>query len=108
MANTDNRLKYHRFTKVSESGYGATYVSSTDLGQIELRIIHIESDILVESAYHVLKADNTYAVLPYALSYKVLRLVDKKIRELSKKYNWGVSDAEYSGSRNTDSRKQSK
>ena len=108
MANTDNRLKYHRFTKVSENNYSATYVNSTEFGQIELRIIHIESDVLVECAYHVLRADNTYTVLPYALSYKVLRLVDKKIREMSKKYNWGVSDAEYSGSRNTDSRKQSK
>ena len=44
---------------------------------------------------------NGYKTIQYAMSYKILKLVDRKIRELRKQYNWGEPD-DNTRSRETD------
>lgn len=98
----DRKFKSQGYTKISESEYGVVYVKSERFGIAEIRIYHTSSDILIESVY-TLGHTSIPKTIHYALTYKLLKLVDRKIRELKRKYQWGDEPSDDSGSRETDS-----
>lgn len=87
----DNKLKHHGYIKISESEYGAVFIRTERFGVSEIRIFKTSDDVLVESVYTFMAEQRT---TQYAISYKVLKLIDRKIRELKKTYGWVVNDTD--------------
>ena len=88
----DKKLKAQGYIKVSETEYGAVFVKAERFGVAEIRIYKTSDDVLVESVYTLMSNGSGYKTIQYAMSYKILKLVDRKIRELRKQYNWGEPD----------------
>ncbi len=88
LSSIDNKLKSHGYAKISEDEYGVVYVMIEHFGHIELRIYHGSDDTYVECVHVLSNPDGTQQTLPYALSLKILRLADRKIREMRQKYAW--------------------
>lgn len=102
----DRKLKAQGYIKVSESEYGAVFVKAERFGVAEIRIYKTSDDVLIESVFTMMDNGTGYKTTQYAMSHKVLKLVDRKIRELGKQYQWSVSD-DNTGSRKADTDGQS-
>ena len=97
----DRKLKHQGYIKVSESEYGAVFIRSERFGISEIRIFKTSDDVLIESVFTMMNNGTGYKTTQYAMSYKVMKLVDRKIRELRKQYHWGDSFDD-TGSREAD------
>lgn len=84
----DRKLKSQGYAKISEDEYGAVYVRVEHFGHTELRIYHSSDDVLIESVHVLTEQNGNQTVIPYAISLKILKLADRKIREMKQKYNW--------------------
>ena len=97
----DKKLKAQGYIKVTESEYGAVFIKAERFGVAEIRIYKTSDDVLVESVFTMMNNGTGYRTTQYAMSYKILKLIDRKIRELRKQYNWGEPDDD-TRSRETD------
>lgn len=84
----DRKLKAQGYIKVSESEYGVVFVKAERFGVAEIRIYKTSDDVLIESVFTMMNNGTGYRTSQYAMSYKILKLVDRKIRELRKQYQW--------------------
>lgn len=100
ISSVDKKFKAQGYTKTAETEHGVVYIRSERFGISELRVYKTSDDILTESVYTLAYGTDNRKV-PYALSYKTLKLIDKKIREMKKSYNWVMCDDD-TRSRNTD------
>lgn len=88
----DRKLKAQGYIKVSESEYGAVFIKAERFGVAEIRIYKTADDVLVESVFTMMNNGTGYKTTQYAMSYKILKLIDRKIRELRKQYQWSDPD----------------
>ena len=89
---TDRKLKAQGYIKVSETEYGAVFVKAERFGVSEIRIYKTSDDVLIESVFTMMNNGTGYRTSQYAMSYKILKLIDHKIRELRKQYHWSDPD----------------
>lgn len=89
---TDRKLKAQGYIKVSETEYGAVFVKAERFGVAEIRIYKTSDDVLIESVFTMMNNGTGYRTSQYAMSYKILKLIDHKIRELRKQYHWSDPD----------------